>query len=185
MRHAAAIAFLIALHAAAPAAGPPPKVAPADRELAAIVKDWEDAWDKSNRAYDEAKTEAEREKARAMRDFKPFANRAFRLVEAHPGSPVAMRALVFVVKNTRTGPVAERAIKLLKPRVARADLGYLRKHLSAWFPYGMEVLAPAVFAKVKARPKDPAAPGAAVWVCLAAGHGQSKGSRDLFREATE
>jgi AhpC/TSA family len=117
--------------------------------------------------------------------FEPYGERCFQLVEAFPQSPSAMRALVFVIAITRDTPQAARAVDLLKPRVAEADLEYLSKHLNWWFPYGMTELAPLVFAKVKAKPEDRWAPTVVVWVCLAAAQGHSEDSGKLFHEAVE
>src|SRR5260370_36325416 len=133
-----------------------------DAELEAIVKEWSQANTKDQ--------------------FERYGERCFQLVEAYPRSSAAMRALVLVVGKTPNTPQATRAIELLKPRVAEADLEYVGKNLGWVFPYGMADLAPLVFTKAKSKPEDPYAPSAVVWVCLAAGHGNSN---KLCREAVE
>ncbi len=171
-----------------PSAEQTPKKALSDpgAELETIAKAWDEAQTEHSQAYDRAKTTEERQKALANRPkFEPYGERCFHLVEAHPRSPAAMRALVFVVWNTRTTPQAARAIELLRPRVAEADLEYLQDHLLWKFPYGMADLAPLVLAKVKGKPEDPSAPTVVAWVCWAAGHGRTKESARLFQEAFE
>src|SRR5205807_635108 len=139
-----------------------------EAELKAIDKEWNEA--RQGKAKDK------------WPKFEPYGERCFQLVEEFPRSPSAMRALVFVVGKTPNTPQASRAIELLKPRVAEADLEYLGKHLAWTFPYGMSDLAPLVFTKAKAKPAEPYAPSMVVWVCLAAGHSDCD---KLFREAVE
>jgi hypothetical protein len=139
-----------------------------EAQLKAIAKEWNEA-----RAKQKDKPPK----------FEPYAERCFQLVEAFPRSSTAMRALVLVATHARDTPQANaRAIELLKARVGEVDLEYLGKHLGWTFPYGMSDLAPLVFTKAKAQPGDRYAPSMVVWVCLASGHGDSKG---LFRDALE
>jgi hypothetical protein len=164
------------------AADDPPKQDAAEAELAAINRDWDQAQLAYRKALDQAKTEKERQQV-TRPAFGPYADRCFRLVETHPKSPMAMRALVLVLWNTRTRPIAERAIALLRPRIEAADLAYLNEHLFTKFPYAMAPRAETVFAKCKAKPDDPCAGRLVAAVCLAAGHGSSADHAKTFRDA--
>src|SRR5262249_47726277 len=132
---------------AKPANGDPAK------ELAALRKEWSDAQQAFQKAYQEAKTDEERQQV--FKDKYPkaadFAERFLKLAEAHPKSPEAGQALGWVVANARGTDAAKKAVGTLKERLAAVtDLEQLHQFVTALPSFGAGELAPAVAEKARA-----------------------------------
>src|SRR5205823_4886994 len=99
---------------------PPAKAATAAEQYQALLKEFQKAEQEFGKAFRDAKTEEERQKA--IREHGPnlqkFAGRFLELAQKSPKDPVAVDALIWVVANSSvddpiTGPPAQKALDLL------------------------------------------------------------------------
>ncbi|HLN26548.1 MAG TPA: hypothetical protein VK395_02245 [Gemmataceae bacterium] len=157
------------------------KPAPED-QFQGIVREYEAARRVRVPGKGAAQTASQVDKSEA---FAPFAERLFGLVEQHPDSAAAMHALAYVICTAPDTQQSRRAVQLLKPRVAKADLRFLGENLTGTFPVGMEEVAPFVFQKAQSSPADPYAPALVAWACYASARSQQRQAIDLFHRAFE
>jgi hypothetical protein len=138
------------------------------KELAAIQKDFADAQQAFIKAYQEAKTNEERQQILKEKRPKPadFADRYLKLAETYPDSPQATQALAWAVGNARGTEAATKAAAKLKEKIADIkDLDQLQKSLSGLPPYGLGDMAIMVAEKVKKNLDHPKAAPLLMWVC--------------------
>src|SRR5262249_4123038 len=164
---------------AKPANGDPAK------ELAALRKEGAGAQQAFQKAYQEAKTDEERQQG--FKDKYPkaadFAQRLRKVAEAHPKSPEAGQALGWVVANARDTDAAKKAVDTLKERLAAiTDLEQLHQIVKSLPSYGLGELAPAVAEKARANVEHPQAVPLLMWVCSATMYGPSKELAKLYND---
>jgi hypothetical protein len=158
------------------------------KEFASIQKDWSSAQQAFFKAYQEAKTNEERQQILKEKRPQPaeFADRCLKLAEAHPDSPVAVEALAWVVGNARGTPAVQKALPRLKEKVAAlTDLNQLHKTLMGLPGYGLGDLAPKVAEKARNNLDHPKAPALLVWVCSATAYGGSKELSKLYNDTVD
>jgi hypothetical protein len=93
-----------------------PQVKPAtpSERLQALEREYEDAQQEFSRLYQEAKTDAEREKVSAKYPQpENYSGRFLVLAETNPKDPVAVDALVWIVTRGRSGSEFDKALDLL------------------------------------------------------------------------
>jgi hypothetical protein len=159
-----------------------------DKELAAIEKDWAATQGAFLEAYQKAKTTKERQQVLKEKRPKgdPFAERCLKLAETYPDSPVATKALFWVLANVPLSEVSKKATAKLKDTlVAKSDLNQLHTTLASVSGYGMAELAPAVAEKVRKDLDHPKAPALLVWVCSATAYGQTPALTKLYNQTVD
>jgi hypothetical protein len=185
------LAACVAVGLAAPSPGAPPdeqaKADPA-KEFATIQKDWASAQEAFVKAYQQAKTNEERQQILKEKRPKPaeFADRCLKLVESHPDSPVAGEALAWIMSHGQGTPAAQKALLRLKEKVAAlTDLEQLNKVLGPVPGYGLRDLAPQVAAKARKNLEDPNAVSLLVWVCSATAYGGTPEISKLYNDTVD
>jgi hypothetical protein len=147
--------------------------ADAAKELAALQKEWDDAQLAFSKAYQEAKTDEE--KQQVLKEKRPkaadYADRFLKIAETDPDSPEAGQALSWLFtqgRGTEAGNKAQAKIPMLKEKLgAITDLALLHKGLSQFPAYLFQDLAPQVAEKAKKDPDHPQAVPLLIWVCSA------------------
>jgi hypothetical protein len=142
----------------------------AAKELAALNQEWNEAQQAFFKAYGEAKTTDDKQKA--LKEKRPnaatFAERFLKVAETNPNSPQATQALVWVVSNARGSDAAKKATGKIEDRIAAIkDLDELQSTLAGLPGYGMGDIAPAVAEKAKKNLDHPKAVPVLMWVCSA------------------
>jgi hypothetical protein len=158
------------------------------QELAAIEKDWTDTQQTFYKAFGEAKTKEERDKVLKNQRPNPaaFGNRALKLAETYPTSPVAVEALGWVVSNARGTPAAGKALPLLKDKVAAiTDLDRLHTSLMKLSGFGLAEIAPVVAEKARKHLDHPQALPLLMWVGAATLYGGTAESSKLYNDTVD
>lgn len=141
--------------------------------LSALQKEWTDAQQAFRKAYEEAKTDEERQQV--VKDKQPkaadFADGFLNLADTYPDSPEAIQALAWLLNygsGTPAGQKAQAKIPKLKEKLAAtAGLDQLHKSLSELPAYTFMDLAPQIVEKVKKDLDHPQAVPLLMWVCSA------------------
>jgi hypothetical protein len=167
-----------------------PKKSQADpaKDFAAIQKDWADAQQAFFKAYQEAKTN--QEKQQVLKEKRPnpakFADRFLTFAEENSKSPQALQALAWVVGNARGTPAANKALPKLKDKLtSTTDLAELYKNLSGLPPFSLGSLAPQVAETAKKHLDDPKAVPLLVWVCSATAYGPTPDLAKLYNNTVD
>jgi len=140
------------------------------KELAALEKDFSDAQQAFIKAYQEAKTDEERQKILKEKRPKPadFGDRFLNLAEKYPDSPVAWQSLSWVASNARGTDAAKKALATIKDKLTTtSDLDQIYKILNGLQPFGLGELAPQIADKAKKNLDHPQAVPVLMWVCSA------------------
>jgi hypothetical protein len=135
---AGVLVLLLAVPALADQDQPKDKPATPAEQYKALLKEYQDAEQAFQKAYQEAKTDAERQKAFEDKYPQPqkFAPRFLELAEKSPKDPVAVDALVWVVTNRfgrtggKDGPVAKAFALLGRDHIASEKLGQVCESLA-------------------------------------------------------
>lgn len=141
--------------------------------LSALQKEWTDAELAFSKAYQEAKTDEE--KQQVLKEKRPkaadYADRFLKIAETDPDSPEAGQALSWLFtqgRGTEAGNKAQAKIPMLKVKLgAISDLALLHKGLSQFPAYLFQDLAPQVAEKAKKDLDHPQAVPLLMWVCSA------------------
>lgn len=161
------------------------------KEYAAIEKEWNDAQQAFSKAYQQAKTNEERQQILKEKRPQPgaYAERFLKLAAAHPDSPEATRALAWVAGNNRGTEMAKKAVGQLKEKLAAInDLDQLEKHLKGGagvFPGALGELAPAVVEKVKKNLDHPKAVALLVWAASTTLYGPGKELTQCYNDTID
>lgn len=96
-----------------------------DSQFRVLEKEYRTAADDFSKRYSAAKTDEDRQEiAKSYPQPQRYLPRFMALADAHPDSPAAVDALVWVVQNGRVGPEADRALKTLHEKhLVSAKLG--------------------------------------------------------------
>jgi hypothetical protein len=97
--------------------------APLADQIKAVMQEYQTAQIEFRKAYQQAKTDEERQKLFQEKYPRPdaYTPRLLKLVEQEPKNPAALDALVFVVSNSPYGPDAGKAIDLLIEHYVTSD----------------------------------------------------------------
>jgi hypothetical protein len=142
----------------------------AAKELAAIQKDFAQARQNFIKAYQEAKTNEERQQVLKEKQPKPsdFADRYLKVAESYPDTPQATQAISWLITQGRGTPAGDKVLGKLKEKVAATkDLDELQKSLAAVPAMGLGDLAAEVAKKTKEHLDHPKAVPLLMWVCSA------------------
>lgn len=167
-----------------------PEKGDAAKEFAAIQKDWAAVQQAFSKAYQEAKTNEERQQLLKEKRPQPgeYADRFLKLAEAHPESPEATKALVWVVSYARGTPSAKKALATLKEKVATlTDLDQLQKTLTTLGPqtFLLGELAPQAAEMARKNLDHPQAVRLLLWVCSATASGPSAELAKLYNNTVD
>jgi hypothetical protein len=138
---------------------------PAD-EWREIQRNYSNKQQEFFKAIQGAKTPEERQKVlQHQTDPKPFVERAIKLAEANPDSPVAADALFWAVQMARGSGEGKKAEELLaKGFFAKATLSEMAAKVQRYRLLGANQLFDAVLARVEAKTDDPAAAKLLLWI---------------------
>jgi hypothetical protein len=137
-------ATLLLLCATAAAADPPKKESPPDspaaKEYKALLKKQEDAQEEAMKAYQAAKTDADRQEAeKKFPDRKEYAKQFLALADRHPDDPAAVDALVWAATRVQESPERNQALdRLLRDHLGSDKLGQVCSSLAYSLPTGKE-----------------------------------------------
>ncbi len=165
----------------------PSKTDPA-KEYAAIQKDWTAAQQVFFKAYQEAKTDAERQQILKEKRPKPaeYSERCLKLAKEHPDSRQALQALAWVVGNDRGSAAAKKALTQLKEKLtATDDLDRLQRNLAGLPAYMLGDLAPHVAALARKHLDHPQAVPLLVWVCSSTVYGPTPELAKLYNDTVD
>ena len=154
--------------------------------LAAIQKDWNKASADYEKAYDEAKTAADRKLLAGKKpNVAQFSDRYSKLAETFPGTKEELFALCWAgLKDPESDAGKEAMGKLTGGRIERATPEELNQALRFAKEYS-ERLAPAVLARAKKSLNDPQTARLLTWVCFAYHHDESDQAPEAFIEAAD
>jgi hypothetical protein len=109
----------------------PDKPATPEQTYQAIMKDYQTAQQEFFKAYREAKTDEERNKAASKSpNVQEYASRMMKLAQKHPKNPAAEKALVWIVQMAGYTPDGAKAVDLLlKDHIKSKDLGVVCQSL--------------------------------------------------------
>jgi len=140
------------------------------KELAKIQKDFNDAQQAFFKAYQEAKTNEERQEVLKEKRPKPadFADRYLKVVETYPNSPQAAQAITWLLSQGRGTKAGDKVLVQQKEKLAAiTDLDQLHKSLTSLPAFGMGDLALQVAEKAKKNLDHPKAVPILMWVLSA------------------
>ena len=164
-----------------------PNPSEAATAFAAIQKDWNKAGADYEKAYDEAKTAADRKLLASKKpNVAQFAIRYVKLAEAYPGTKEELCSLCWAGLKDSQSDAGKKAIaKLTGGRIDRATPADLYKALDFAGNSRGERLAPAVLARAKKSLDDSQAARLLAWVCVAYRHDDSDRAPEPFTEAAD
>jgi hypothetical protein len=145
----------------------------AAKELAALQKEWNDAELAFSKAYQEAKTDEE--KQQVLKEKRPkaadYADRFLKIAETDPDSLEAVSAFGWLLRHgggTEEGGKARVKIPMLKEKLAAiTDLDELSKKLAVLPPRYFMDATPQFAEKAKKNLDHPQAVPILIWVCSA------------------
>lgn len=130
------------------------KAGAASERYEALVKEFEKAREAYSKAYDEARTDAAREKLQWPR-AETYAKRFLALAQENPADSAALDPLVWIVSNCRDGEEHETSLKLLlknhakSPRMARVAQSLIYADRAIAEPWLRSLLTEATEHEVK------------------------------------
>jgi hypothetical protein len=140
------------------------------KELAKIQKDFNDAQQAFFKAYQDAKTNDERQQV--LKEKRPkaadFADRYLKVAETYPDSPQAAQAITWLLSQGRGTKASDKVLVQQKEKLAAiTDLDQLHKTLNTLPAFGMGDLALQVAQKAKKNLDHPKALPILMWVLSA------------------